>query len=193
MKKLLKLLKRISRLLKYKSFVFGRIGYGNQFGKDTFISEGAVIGSYNYFGPQVMVNNCTIANYCSIGPGVKIGQAEHSTNYWTTSQLISKKNINHSLNIEPTLIENDVWLAANVIVLQGVKVGTGAIIGAGAVVTNDIPNYAIAVGVPAKVIKYRFDQPTIDALLDTRWFDKSPDEASKILKQFQPNSKGGVK
>lgn len=180
-------------MFKYKGFVFGNIGYGNQFGKDTFISEGAVVGSYNYFGPQVMANNCTISNYCSIGPGVKIGQAEHSISYWTTSQLISKKNINHSLNVKPAIIKNDVWLAANVIVLQGVKIGTGAIVGAGAVVTKDIPDYAVAVGVPAKVIKYRFDQQTIDALLDTEWFEKSPNEASEILGQFKVDSKGGVK
>ncbi|MCP6565175.1 hypothetical protein NL503_27760, partial [Klebsiella pneumoniae] len=76
---------------------------------------------------------------------------------------------------------------------QGVKIGTGAIVGAGAVVTKDIPDYAVAVGVPAKVIKYRFDQQTIDALLDTEWFEKSPNEASEILGQFKVDSKGGVK
>ena len=60
-----------------------------------------------------------------------------------------------------TKIGNDVWIGANVTVLKGVKIGNGAIIGAGSVVTKDILSYAIAVGVPAKVVKYRYSKEDI--------------------------------
>ena len=68
---------------------------------------------------------------------------------------------------------NDVFIGANVTVLDGVTVGDGAVIGAGAVVSKDIPAYAIAVGCPIKIIKYRFSQDQIEALLKIKWYEKS--------------------
>ena len=59
--------------------------------------------------------------------------------------------------------------------MDGITVGDGAVIGAGAVVTKEIPPYAVAVGVPARVIKYRFDADTVERLLKTRWWDRSPE------------------
>ena len=184
MKLLNKIFFRMIRILKLKKGVYGEIGIGNKFGSHIFISEGAVIGKYNYIGPFCMINNAKIANYCSLGPNVKIGQAEHSKEFWTTSQLISKDLINHSLNKYKTIINSDVWLAANVTVLQGVEIGTGSIVGANAVVTKNIPPYAIAVGVPARVISYRFDKPTIEQLLDSKWYLYDINKAKKILKEF---------
>jgi len=74
------------------------------------------------------------------------------------------------------VIGNDVWLGRNSLVLSGVTIGDGAVVAAGAVVTSDIPAYAIAGGVPAKVIRYRFTPEQIAALLRIRWWDW-PDEA----------------
>lgn len=64
--------------------------------------------------------------------------------------------------------------------MDGVSIGDGAVIGAGAVVTKDIPPYAIAVGVPARVIKYRFDEKTVARLLKTRWWDRSPEVIAQL-------------
>lgn len=182
-----KIIFRLIRILKLKKGVYGNVGKKNKFGAYTFVSEGATIGNYNYVGPFSMINNAEIANYCSIGPNVKLGQAEHSKSFLTTSQLISKDLINHSLNKSKTLINSDVWLAANVTVLQGVEIGVGAIIGANAVVTKNIPPYAIAVGIPAKVVSYRFDESTIDRLLDSKWYLNDLNRAKAILKDFNYN------
>lgn len=81
-------------------------------------------------------------------------------------------------NIEDykTIIENDVWIGSNVVVLNGLHIGTGAIIGAGAVVTKDVPPYAIVVGNPARIIKYRFDKEMIKKLLKSKWWELEAEE-----------------
>lgn len=132
-----------------------------------------------------MVNNAIIGNYCSIGPAVKIGQGVHSVSYITTYQKISSALIGHSLNTNPTIIGNDVWCGANVVVLQGIKVGNGAVIGANAVVTHDVPDYGIAVGVPAKVIKYRFEAQLIEAINESRWYEYDIEEAKTVIKSLE--------
>lgn len=177
MQLLLKILIRLKRMIVFKKGIYGRIGKKNKFTKGVFLSGGGSVGNYNYIGPYCMINNAEIGNYCSLGPNVKLGQAEHSKDFWTTSQLISKKMINHSLNKSKTIIGNDVWLAANVVVLQGVTIGDGAIVGANAVVTKNLPPYSISVGIPAKVIKYRFDDKKISKLKESTWYDYDLDEA----------------
>lgn len=72
-----------------------------------------------------------------------------------------------------TIIGNDVWIGTNAIILKGVNVGTGAVIGAGTIVTKDVPPYSVVVGVPGKVIKYRFDSSTIDKLLSSKWWERN--------------------
>lgn len=70
-----------------------------------------------------------------------------------------------------TVVGNDVWIGVNARIISGVKIGDGAIIGAGAIVTKDVPPYAIVGGVPARVIKYRFSRDIIDAMLRIKWWD----------------------
>ena len=68
-------------------------------------------------------------------------------------------------------IENDVWVGATSTIMSGVKISNGAVIGGGSVVTKDVPPYAIVVGNPAKVVKYRFNEEQIDKLLRIAWWD----------------------
>lgn len=88
------------------------------------------------------------------------------------------------------IINDDVWIGCNAIILSGVNIGQGAVVAAGAVVTNDIPPYAIVGGVPAKVIKYRFETAIIDELLKVD-YSKLTDEAIKqnIEKLYEPLTK----
>lgn len=179
-----KILIRVKRIIIFKKGIYGKIGRKNKFTKGVFLSGGGSVGNYNYIGPYCMINNAVIGNYCSLGPNVKLGQAEHSKDFWTTSQIISKRMINHSLNKSKTVIGNDVWLAANVVVLQGVKIGDGAIVGANAVVTKNLPPYSIAVGAPAKVIKYRFNEEKIDKLKRSKWHQNDMNKAIKLLDEI---------
>ncbi len=82
------------------------------------------------------------------------------------------------------VIGNDVWIGCNSIILGGIKIGDGAIVGAGAVVTRDVAPYSIVAGVPAKVIKYRFTDEQIEFLDSLKWWDKPPVEIEKIYHSF---------
>lgn len=140
------------------------------------------IGSYTYFASDDKFFNTFIGKFCSIGPGVRCGMGFHPSNtfvsthpiFFSTNKQaqITFADKNYFTELLPIEIGNDVWIGANVVILDGVRIGNGVILGAGAVVTKDIPDYAIAVGVPAKVIKYRFDKEKIDFLLKDKWWDK---------------------
>ena len=108
-----------------------------------------------------------IGSWCSIADGVKfICGGNHMLDTVTTFPFTKKfKGVNEAWSKGPIIVRDDVWIGMNAIVLSGVEIGQGAVIAAGAVVTSDIPPYAIAAGVPAKVIKHRFDSQTIDKLL----------------------------
>jgi len=117
------------------------------------------VGSWTAFNKGAHINascggNIIIGDYCLIGPGVVMRTANHR---------FEKEEVNireQGHQIADIVIEDDCWIGANAIILGGVHIGKGAIIGAGAVVTKDIPSMAIAVGVPAKVLKYRGAQST---------------------------------
>ena len=72
---------------------------------------------------------------------------------------------------KPIHIGHDVWIGYGAIIMDGVTIGTGAVVAAAAVVTKDVPPYAIVAGVPARIIRYRFDDDTIRRLLESRWWD----------------------
>lgn len=130
------------------------------------------VGNYTYGGINVLMFNeksrIRIGNYCSIGPNVCfVVSADHAIGHISTFPYkvkvleeqyegISKGNI---------IVEDDVWIGYGATILSGVHIGQGAVIAAGAVVTKDVPPYAVVGGVPAKVIKYRFEPDIIDELM----------------------------
>ena len=134
------------------------------------------IGKYTYgYSISDIAKGTKIGAFCSIASGVKIGAMNHPTNFISTNPFLyysSRGFIDKDIEIsqkEPVVIEDDVWIGANSIVLPGVKIGKGAIIGAGAVVTKNVQPYAVLGGVPARVIKYRFNENLISKLIKIDW------------------------
>src|SRR5574344_1342169 len=129
---------KLYQCIKYRSCILGMVGSNNKFRPHTSVTSAAVIGNNNYFGDRCMVGNAEIGNYCSFAPDVKIAQSQHSISYLTTYQKISNRKIGYSLNLERTVIGNDVWIGANAVIMQGVHIGNGSVIGANAVVTHNV-------------------------------------------------------
>ena len=154
------------------------------------------IGRHSYIGYNSEIHSCDIGAFCSIANGLIVGGAKHPLDWVSTSPVfydVGGGTGSHLGNhkIEPlkrTSIGNDVWIGSRVIIMQGLKIGTGAVIGAGSVVTKDVPPYAIVAGCPARIIKYRFDADTIRLLLDSRWWELSDEELTEYSRHItQPN------
>lgn len=141
------------------------------------------VGRYTYIARNTLVQNAKIGNFCSISEGCNIGMPSHPTWMLSTSPVfLAGSNYLHVnfANTEyddcpQTIIENDVWIGAGASIKSGIHVGNGAIIAAGAVVVKDVPPYAIVGGVPAGILKYRFDEQVIEQLLDLQWWNWETD------------------
>lgn len=151
------------------------------------------IGDYSYLGEATTIRNVketTIGKYCSISHQVQIGLTQHPLDTLSTHGFFLNEynaNINNLLKVPkenridfkdklmpPVTIGNDVWIGFRAMVMDGIKIGDGAVVAAGAIVTHDVPPYAIVAGVPARIKKYRFEKEIIDKLLDLRWWDYPP-------------------
>lgn len=135
------------------------------------------IGNYSYLGAGVYLHTTRLGNYCSIAAGTKIGGMEHSWWWGSTSPRISR----HNLDGKPTVIEDDVWIGTNAVIRQGVHIGRGAVIGAGAIVLKDVASYTIAAGVPAREIRKRFPEDIIQRVQETRFWEHRPQQARRLL------------
>lgn len=173
-------------------------------GPNTTISSNVTIGDFTYFNsthaPIIVENNVRIGSFVSVAPGVFIAPGNHNISYATTHPIlysdyyVNKMGYDASLLKEQGLMDadvvteigNDVWIGLNSVIRRGVKIGDGAVIGSGSIVTKDVPSYAVVVGNPAKIIKYRFDKDTIEKLenLELKLQDLSLEELKGII----PNS-----
>lgn len=156
------------------------------------------MGKYSYIGENCRIS-AYIGNFCSISSNVKVVEGSHPLHFVSTSpvfysinkqsnstfvskslydDLLTFQNLNYACKIG-----NDVWIGENVIIKGGISIGDGACIAMGAVVTKDVPPYAVVGGVPAKVIKYRFNDETIEMLLKKKWWYRT-DEWIKNNKDY---------
>ena len=122
-----------------------------------------------------------IGNYVSMAGTVQIGAMEHPLYDLSTNTYLCKK----LPKTKRTVIGHDVWIASQVIIMQGIKIGNGAVVGGNSFVNKDVPPYAVVAGSPAKIIKYRFSQDVIDDLQKSRYWEFPPKEACKILDEIR--------
>jgi acetyltransferase-like isoleucine patch superfamily enzyme len=165
------------------------------------------LGNMTYIAEGTSVGLTDIGSFCSIGPNVSLGglgwhptdrlsthPAFYSSRLQAGTTFVSDNNkLDQETELQHTKVGNDVWIGAGCIVLDGVTIGDGAIIAAGAVVTKDVPPYAIVGGVPAKIIRYRFDISTINALLKWRWWELSHRELQTMAAQFMGKTQWSTK
>jgi len=138
------------------------------------------LGAYSYVSQNSIVNKTIVGKFCSIGHGTYVGLWEHNMSvsthsfylYETSGDFVKGYKSFDKCAIS-TSVGNDVWLGANCVILKGCIIGDGAIVGAGSVVTRDVPPYGIAVGNPAKVVKYRFPPEEVAFLLKLQWWNAS--------------------
>ncbi len=164
-------------------------------GNNTLLCKNVVvnkskIGNYSYVNHDTLIQNTTIGNYTSIAHGVKMGLGAHPLHLFSTSPVFYKKKNSLKINVikedvnfneyKPIKIGHDVWIGANVIIMDGIKIGNGAVIAAGAIITKNVPPYAIIAGIPGKIIKFRFEEQTINELEKTKWWLKNADEVQNI-------------
>lgn len=162
----------------------------------TFRYRGVVIGRGSWIkckmeiGPGTGIgwNFCArgtgrllIGNYCAIGENVRFITSNHDAGYLTVnyrlqSKLLGRRLVGSKLGIT---IGNDVWIGDQAIILPGLSIGDGAIVGAGAVVTKSVEPFTIVAGNPARVIRKRFSQETIEEISRMAWWDWATAEMLK--------------
>lgn len=158
-------------------------------------------GYGSYVANDSVLTGVRCGRYCSIGPNISMPTGLHPTSkfastsplfFSTKGQLgrtfVSRQRFDEcrfAADGYLRVIGNDVWVGGNVVILEGVTIGDGAIIGAGSVVTKDLPPYSISVGVPARVIRYRFDSETVERLCETRWWDRGPEWVEANAEAFE--------
>lgn len=195
-------IKRLLILTKYRTLKLGKksnIGLGSSF--EGFNKIGArtsyagKMGRCSYIGADSMVF-ANVGRYCSIASDVVTISGKHPTKDWvtthpaffSTAKQCGKTYVAQACweeRTEQTEIGNDVWIGYGARILDGVKIGDGAIVAAGAMVTKDVPAYAVVGGVPAKVIRYRFTEEQINKLQKIRWWEKDEQWLQENAASFQ--------
>lgn len=175
--------------------------YGGPYSPSAWLGDGGLcqIGAVSY-SHSPLPEGLQVGRYCSLGKNLRFLDFSHPTEWISSSVAFFKpvgvktysalrnlcdREVGHQARInsvrefDPTLgksypvFGHDVWVGENVSLALGIKIGTGAVIAAGSIVTRDVPPYAIVGGVPAAVRKYRFDENVIRALLELAWWDYS--------------------
>ncbi|WP_207715004.1 CatB-related O-acetyltransferase [Clostridium estertheticum] len=150
------------------------------------------VGIYSYGCHKIdgtIESGSIIGRFCSFAPGVRIGGLNHPTKWITTHPILYNGKYNFfddkTVKAKSVIIEDDVWIGFDAIILGGVKIGKGAIVGAGSVVTKNVLPYSIVAGNPAKVIKFRFSNEEIDSLLKIDWCCWGQSKIVKYIDDFK--------
>ena len=170
-----------------------RVSIRSQFEGHNYLGRSSVLdgsmGYGSYMGSHSEICG-RIGRYTSVADHVRVVRGRHPTSRFVSTHpaFYSRRNcvgLHYAENAEfaefvyadeearsPVIIGNDVWIGHGALLLEGVRIGDGAVVAMGAVVTKDVPPYAVVGGVPAKVIRYRFDEQTVASLLELKWWEK---------------------
>jgi phosphonate metabolism protein (transferase hexapeptide repeat family) len=157
------------------------LGAWTDIGAHTHIMESSV-GDYSYIVKHCQVIYSTIGKFCSIASYVRLNPGNHPIDRPTSHHMTyraamfgfaeeDEADFFNWRRDHPVTIGHDVWIGHNTTVMPGVTVGNGAVIGAGAVVTKDVAPYTIVAGVPAKLIRMRFNEDVVGKLTRMQWWD----------------------
>lgn len=153
--------------------------------------HGVSIGSYTHGGcfvPHSFGRNTTIGRYSSIARTAFAATLDHPTEFKGMHGFFFNSSLgytDHVRDYAQLSIGNDVWLGHNAVIGSNVRnIGDGVVIGAGAVVFKDVPPYAVVVGNPGRVVRYRFTPETIAKLLEERWWDKNIEDLAPDIRRF---------
>ncbi|MFO0933344.1 MAG: CatB-related O-acetyltransferase [Planctomycetota bacterium] len=163
--------------------------------------HGVEVGAHSYgealFDPALAPPGVRVGRYASVGPGVRFILRNHPVDGVSTHPYFydPRLRVVAADPLPPGRLEigHDAWIGANAVVLPGCKrIGTGAVVAAGAVVTKDVPDFAVVGGVPARVLRYRFSSPAIERVRVSKWWDRTPDElaplAASLREPFDPSA-----
>ena len=181
-----------------KATLIGKINIGSnsKLMGGVFIKGNVTIGDFTTInGPNTdltcQVNEIKLGSFCSIARNVTFQEFNHDftrmTSYFINANMFGKSSKDDIVSKGGIELGHDVWIGTHAVILSGVKIGTGAVIAANSVVVKDVPPYAIVGGSPAKIIKYRFNDETIDKLLLSEWWNKTENEIRQLYDSF--NSK----
>ncbi|WP_277623854.1 CatB-related O-acetyltransferase [Burkholderia cenocepacia] len=140
---------------------------------ETRLEGGIKIGAWTYSNAGTDIKHASIGRYCSIAQRVSISPNRHPTSWLSTHPAVLSRSVpqyNDSINRTVT-IGNDVWIGTGSIIMAGVTIGDGAVIGSNSIVTRDVSPYEVVVGTPARAIRKRFSDETIEKLIALKWWD----------------------
>jgi phosphonate metabolism protein (transferase hexapeptide repeat family) len=171
------------------------LGAWTSIGARTTIDE-TLFGDYSYVVNDSSIIYADIGKFCSIAAHTRINPGNHpldrpALHHFTYRSLAYRLDAQDDAGFfewrrrHKVTLANDVWIGHGAVILPGVTIGTGACVGAGAVVSKDVPPFAVVVGVPAKIIRHRFDKETQDALLRIAWWDWSREQLRAALPDFR--------
>lgn len=175
------------------------VSYGSRLGRGVVVREGAVVsdcvvGAWSYLNSYVLAYRADVAPFCSLGPSSQVGPNEHLLDDATTCEfLYPPEELRRVVeeNRRRTVLEADVWVGSGAVILKGRRVGVGAVVAAGAVVTRDVEPYQVVGGVPARILRPRFPEEAIRRLLDSHWWERD-ESAIRAALAAARSPEGGI-